>query len=143
MIEYEYLSFDPGDSSGWAGFNSDGTLADFGTCIGLDALTDQVQIMSAKVYVIEEYRLYRQKALQQSGSKLLTVQAIGIIKAEARRNRAKVVEQPAAIKKVAEMWTGYKPSGDHKHSHFIDAINHGLYYLHKEGIVETKAVKDE
>lgn len=136
-----YLSFDPGEATGWAAFDDKGAITDFGTIHGLGELFSWLTLHTADVYIIEEYRLYRQRALQQSGSKLLTVQAIGAIKASAASTGSKVVEQPASIKKVAEMWTGYVPKGAHKNSHWIDAVNHGLYYLHKEGIVKTEVKK--
>lgn len=139
--ENHYLAIDPGHTSGWATFDQDGVFRAWGQLAGLDDLDDFLLALSPKpcTVIVEEYRLYKSKAIQQSGSKLETVQAIGVIKTHARRWKAAVIEQRADIKAIAEKWSGHSAKGiPHSQSHKVDAMNHGTYFLVKNHIIQVK-----
>lgn len=135
----KYLAVDPGETSGWATFDSEGNMTGWGQILGFDNFDDWLDKQEPfDVVIYENYRLFKQRALQQAGSKLLTVQIIGALKSKARKWGARVVEQNPDIKKIAQMWSQEKPDGaHHKNSHKIDAYNHGFYYLVNQGVCKT------
>ena len=131
------LAFDPGESSGWATYSATGEFINAGICRSREevyALLKEVGPV-AKV-VIEDYRLFSHKAVQQSGSQLETVRVIGAVESWAALNNISVTLQPASIKSIAEKWSGLKPKGAHKNTHHIDAMLHGHYYLQRTGIIK-------
>lgn len=130
-----YLSFDPGETSGWAKFNEHGDLEDKGQesfetlCRFLDAYSEPV-----KIVICEDFRIRRNKAKKFIGNRMETIQALGAIRAFAMRHNAEFILQDSGIKTIAERWTGVKPQGPHAQSHWVDAFSHGAYYLIREGI---------
>ena len=133
----EYLALDPGESTGYAMFKSDGDVEDFGTLKGRPALYEFLEHIvpsTVKVVVIEDYTLYPWKGKEQSWSKLDTVRYIGAIEFWAHKRLTQVVFQPPNIKSIAYMWAGIKVPKNHDHSHQTDAYVHGVYYLQKQGI---------
>jgi hypothetical protein len=90
-----------------------------------------------QLVVMEDFRLYAHKAQQQIGSDMQAVKVIGIITTWARLNKIPVVMQMPTIKAIAEKWTKVEPTGDHNRSHWVDAYNHGMYYLIKNGYVKV------
>jgi hypothetical protein len=84
--------------------------------------------------IVEDFTLYKSKALQQSGSKMETVRVIGSIESWARRNKSVLVKQPASHLTIAQLWSGVKMPSDHRKSHWVSAYNHGYYYLVKQGV---------
>lgn len=138
-----YLIFDPGVSTGWARFDEFGNVSDKGICRGLDALSDFLEECEpATVVVYESYRVFKHKANAHIGSKVEAAQAIGMIKAKARKWNAKTVEQPANILPIAAMWSGVELPKNHKISHDIAAYNHGVYYLQKNGIRKSRLLTE-
>ena len=132
-------AFDPGETTGWSIFNCDGEQIDYGQCKGRNLLYATLSKIGVVPYVvIEDYRLYQSKAIQQSGSKLEAVRVIGAIESWAALNKSRVTLQPASIKAIAQLWSGVKPKGAHKNSHHVDAFNHGYYFLQKIGIIKPK-----
>lgn len=135
---YKYLALDPGTATGWATFDSEGTATNYGTAATHDELMQELDKFTESnrpdVVIIESFKLFNRKAKQQSGSDMPASQAIGIIKVYASRWGAKVVMQDPSIKPIAQKWSGMKPVGAHKNSHWVDAMNHGIYYLVKNKI---------
>lgn len=136
-----YLALDPGTSTGWARFNVQGVMTDFGTCKSLDELIDLLDAMDPPMVVIyEDFTLFQGKAIQQSGSNMPASKAIGIIESAARRwDGVQVIKQRSNIKPIAERLSGVKPKGSHDKSHHVDAFNHGYYYLTKIGVLQSRA----
>ena len=81
------------------------------------------------VVVYENFKLFKGRAIQQSGSSMEASQAIGQLKMVAAQNRWKIYDQPPSIKPIAQKWSGSKPPKNHSQSHQIDAYNHGVYWL--------------
>src|SRR5436190_23412365 len=78
-------------------------------------------------YMVEEFRLYQNKALQQSGSKLETVQIIGMIKRSAYKTSTDVVEVRADCKGIAAMWSQTKIPAGHM-PNYMSSYLIGYYY---------------
>lgn len=137
-----YLAaFDPGESTGWATFNAEGGSTGLGTVTTREGLYELLaEVGPVAIVVIEDFRLFQHKALQQSGSKMEAVRVIGAIESWAYQNKSKIILQAANIKPIAVMWSGMKPKGKHANSHHVDAYNHGYYYLRKSGIIKPKRV---
>ena len=135
MTELGYVSIDPGESTGWVTWDKTGQMIAQGTCRGRDALEDLLESLGpVPVVVVEDFTLYKNKALQQSGSKLETVRVIGSIESWARRNKSTIKMQPASILSIAQLWSGMKMPKNHRVSHWVSAYNHGYYYLVKAGV---------
>lgn len=135
------LAFDPGDTTGMYTFTEDGEdmyPPEFGqfTLDELSTLLLQYE-HDVKTVVVEDYRIYSKRAIQQSGSRVKAAQAIGMIKMFAGQKGAEVVMQPANILPVAEKMAQVKMPGNHKQSHYISAYLHGCYYLYKSGLRKT------
>jgi hypothetical protein len=81
--------------------------------------------------IIEEFRLYKGKALAQSGSAMLTAEMIGALKWIAGVYKVPVVLQPAAIKipTRAQCKARNFDWQDRKSGHASDARLHAWYYL--------------
>lgn len=136
-----YLSFDPGKVTGWAKFTDDGEVAASGQA-DLDTLIDlctEWAITEEKIIAViyEEFVVFKHKAKHFAGSRMEASQAIGIIKGLARRTGADLVVQGSDIKPMAQRFTQVKPPSDHAQSHWVDAFNHGAYYLINQGIRKT------
>lgn len=138
MSESFLAAFDPGESTGWVVLDKEGNVLATGIARGREKLYEVLEKIGEppEVVVIEEFTLFQHKSKQQSGSKMETTRVIGVIEAWARKS--KVVFQRPNIKPIAEMWTGHKPSSNHKNSHHIDALNHGMYYLYNNKILARK-----
>ncbi len=140
------LAFDPGATTGWCSFNDEGDTIEFGQ-LSLDELADKVEewvsdhdnaYITIHTVVYETFKLFRHKAKRQSGSDMPASQAIGIIKTLIRRlDSPTVITQDPSIKSIAQKWTQMNPPANHSQSHWVDAFNHGAYYLINEGVRKT------
>lgn len=91
-------------------------------------------------YMVEEFRLYQNKALQQSGSKLETVQIIGMIKRSAYKTSTEVIEVRADCKGIAAMWSQTKVPAGHM-PNYMSSYLIGYYHLHKIGVIKAKVLE--
>jgi hypothetical protein len=96
-------------------------------------LTNDCLDLGVDEIFMEDFTLLQHKALQQSGSRLETVQVIGMVKMWAVNTNTPIHMQLPTIKALAEKWTGVVPKGSHDKSHHIDAYNHACYGLRKQG----------
>jgi hypothetical protein len=132
-----YLALDPGLHTGWATWDATGAFITMGTVHSYEALHDLLAgfPMGIKVVVIEDFKLFKHKARQQSGSRMPAPRAIGQIETFARLWGASIVKQQASVKPNAERLTGVSTKGlPHDQTHVLDAFNHGEYYLIGQGI---------
>lgn len=140
-----YLSYDPGKITGWARFQDNGEVVETGQ-LTIDELLAHVENMTLlnetdpiKVIIVEDFILFKHKAQQQTGSRMEASQAIGILRTLAERTGATFFLQPSNIKSMAERFTQVSPKGQaHNKTHWIDAFNHGAYYLIQQGIRKTE-----
>jgi hypothetical protein len=132
------ISVDPGETTGIAYWENDGTFISR-EALTQDEILDKVETLSdVTVIVVEDYRLRQGKQMVQTGSRFVAVQIIGALKAYARRVGAKFVLQPANVLTVAALHSGVKRPSNHSKSHDIDAYNHGYYYLETKGLLQPK-----
>ena len=132
------LAIDPGDTfCGWALF-LDGVCERVGT-YQPEGLLDWVSDIGFElnILVIEEYRLYPDKAAAQAYSSFPTVETIGALKFIARQHDIRIVMQPAAAKRPARGISAAKKirmlSSERGQSiHAKDAELHGVYWTIKE-----------
>ena len=137
-----YLAYDPGKTTGWARFSDAGEAVSYGQ-VDLDELMEHLDEMAfereeIKAVIVEDWLLFKKKAVQQVGSRMEASQAIGILKKFAKDNNAEFILQPSNVKSIAQKWTQLKPVGSHANSHWVDAFNHGAYYLINAGIRQTE-----
>lgn len=135
-----YMACDPGNTSGVAIFNSDGSLNSMNQYVKedfMDYLRDYPEPYP-RVVIIEEYRVFPNKASTHAYSKVDTIQIIGMIKAAAHKWGAEAVEQPLQAKTMGYKYAGMKPPSDHSKSHSPDAVAHGYYYLVKNNVIKVK-----
>jgi hypothetical protein len=141
--EERYLSIDPGISTGYATFKSNGDLIRTGTL--RDGKTELYPFLDTLVdypdkpldIIVENYRLYPWKSMSQSWSSLETVRFIGAIDYWAynrSRNLSPVHLQDPQVKGIAYKWAGLTVPKNHDMSHETDAFVHGVYFLQKAGI---------
>lgn len=127
-----FVSIDPGARHVGLAFWSAGRLEDAYECRPEDVGRILHQF-SPTVIVLESFVVYAHKAKTQTHSKMETPQLIGQIKTEADRLGARVVEQGASLRKVAERSPWGKRMAERQsrgNRHVWDAICHGLYYIH-------------
>lgn len=136
------LAFDPGGTTGVCQFEShDGAHAVMTGLmqVDLEGLFSFLNSYGASpdVVVIEDFVLFRQKAKQQTGSRMAASQAIGAIKSFALQRGSKVVMQKPDIKRRALAISGIKMPGDHSKTHQWDAVLHAVHYLYDQGLYKS------
>ena len=139
------LSIDPGHISGYFLFTDNGEdTAVFGQVDEKGLFDFLTTLERPSLIIIEKFPLYGHKALQQTGSSMETPQIIGMVKMYAHQKDVPVVEQPASILPIAEMWSGVKVNGKggHAQSHWKSAYNHGWYYLQKNGLKKSRILDE-
>lgn len=128
------LAIDPGGMNGVAWFDDEFNMAGY----------DQVKLEDLPVWlhehtprpdliVYENFRLWKHKANQQSGSDMPASQAVGMIKSHASIYKIKLVDQSPQILGPAQKMTQMFMPSDHSQSHWVSAYNHGMWYLIQQG----------
>lgn len=123
-----YISIDPGVTTGITFWDQKGRPTHYNELdiLSLNRLLDHIESihfdsgeeLNLKKIIVEEYRLYQSRALAQSGSKLETVQVIGMIKRSWYQmfSDFAVVEVRADTKEIAAQWSGMPiPRGKNSH----------------------------
>lgn len=130
-----YLAFDPGETTGLAEFDHYGELV-FKDQLRFNDLVDYCRDYDKVLHavIVEDFKILGPKAKSFIGNRMETIQAIGVIRAMALQRNCEYVLQDRGIKGIAVKLTGLKPVGPHSQSHWIDAYNHGCYYLIRQGI---------
>ena len=132
------LAIDPGKDTGWCLF-IDGKVTAVGICRGHVELIKWIESLEpVDLIVMEEFRLFKHKALQQSGSRMEVTESQGIIKYWAYRNGKPqmVLQRPLEPLSLGPLWTGVRLPKNHKNSHHVAAYFHGVYWLVKQGMWE-------
>lgn len=137
-IGVTYLFVDPGVTTGWAFFDATGGVIEIGQVVGVDEFgdwLDEIDIQPELVG-IEEYRVLSMQ--KNYGSKVPTIQVVGMVRRKTRKWGAKFVEIPTQVKPVGYKWAGLKPESDHSKSHQFDAFVIGVWWLQKNGIRKSR-----
>ena len=135
-----YIAVDPGETTGYALFNSDGAVTEKGKIRGEDPFLDKFEEIAAtgtyKVLIIEAYRS-RPGAIN-AWSKNKTSQTIGAVKRIARKAGMKIVEQepnPGLVIGLKFLGVSHLyPKGKHVPDD-ISALAHGTYYLRQQKVL--------
>lgn len=145
MTVHKVLSFDPGETTGWAYQDErddyPGGLLAIGQEHGLEALVNMLEDWNLETrpvtqVVIEDYVVWRgnRGAKANVGSKLPTVRAIGIIESWCFRNKIPFHKYGSDLTGLQAKQCGLDTSkGAHKNTHWAYAANHGRYWLQQKG----------
>lgn len=134
------VGFDPGLTTGICVFEQDGDDAKpmaYDNVHFLRILDYLENMPVPAVVIIEDFQLLPHKAMKLAGSKFETIQAIGMIMAYAHKHKAEMHKQSPTIKKVAEKLTQTPPPKNHATGHWVDAYNHAMYWMIKNGKAKT------
>jgi hypothetical protein len=128
-----YIAIDPGQNTGWAEFDEDGSVAGFGK-MQQDEFFDWFEKQEFKVLIIEIYR-NRPGAINM-WSKGETQQHIGVCKRIAAKKHARVYEQePSPCLAIGLRFLGVFDQYKGKHvPDEISALAHGTYFLRKNKV---------
>lgn len=131
----EWISLDPGDTTGWATFTGtqrkptkmgEWTIEDF---------LDSVAIATYGLWIIEDY-IIRPKGIthgyEHTWNKGTALRLIGAVELRCTQLGAELRKQQASIKPVAAKKSGVPYTPRKKGTHMFDAILHGNHYLDKE-----------
>jgi hypothetical protein len=140
------FAFDPGKATGWTVF-VDGIFKNWGISRGLDKFDEDLDTLEEvygrpTVVVAEDFRLFRGKALQQSGSKMEASQVLGMLQRQARKWKAQYIKQSSNILPIAVKWSKMPLPSNHANSHNYAAYNHGFYYLVKNNMAVPVGMED-
>lgn len=147
-----YLAIDPGERfNGWATFKESGDLITMGTVIGVDQLTDWLEVFDTSTLqkiIVEDYRIGIVKgrnfgASKHQGSRAETAKTIGRIESWAHRNKVGLVLQGNSIKPVGYLWAGIPVPKNKDLTHETDAYVHGVHYLQKNGVRSPQQARRE
>lgn len=143
-------AWDPGDTTGFAIWNvADGkaTPVGMGQC-SMEGITEAWKEIasgygSPDVVIVEDFRLFRGRAVQQAGSQMKAPQGIGSLRTLAELVDAQFVVQPANIKATAKKQAKITIPSDHSLSHEWDAYLHGFHWLLKNKYVTTQLAREK
>lgn len=149
------LALDPGETTGYAVLDSDGSIRKtpmptgdmpFGLLSGLERLTKFLFKQNPKDFdavIIEKYTVLPTKVSSHIGSEVETVQAVGICKAFAYCAGIPFHLSSPTKNPIYAKWSGMNPEkmGSHSKTHWVYAYNHGYGYLVEKGHISPK-VKD-
>lgn len=141
-----YLSFDPGETTGFACFDAQGNLIRKGHIRGFDSLagflTEQAGNPNLKTVVYEDFKIFAKKARSMTNSRMPVIQAIGAIRSFAVQENVEYKIYGSDRKPIQQKLSGVVPPSDHSQSHWVDAYNHGYFYLLEIGLVKPSLAKD-
>lgn len=130
-----YIAFDPGPIIGWCKFNNRGQELDMGQ-IPLDELAltlEEWPTVALRHLIIEQWIVIPGKQKAQLGrpakAKIPTIEAIGVIKSWAQRNKVPFDMVSPLMLLAAQKWTQVLLPKDHSNSHQISAFLHGARWL--------------
>ena len=114
-------------------------MIDYGQAAGLANLIDVCEEYKGEIdyIVIEDYIILGKKAMSHSGSRVPSIQAIGYLKAFALQQGIPVQMYPARLKPMQQKRTQKFPKGAHSKNHWVDAYNHGRWFLIERGLAKS------
>jgi hypothetical protein len=148
MDNSAYLAIDPGDMTGWAKFDENGKILEYGQVSEaefMEWITENVH-ENLKHVICEDFLLYQHKAMSQTNSrarKMKTSKKIGQLEMTCQLRGVPITLQPASNKPIGYMWGGLgEAPSNHSISHQFDAYAHGVFFLQKNGIRKPSIPKD-
>ena len=150
-MEFKVIGFDPGETTGWAILDQDGKMLNGGNVRSVDGkgrdagihpdladLLDSLDSGEFRQVIIESYVVLPGKQMAHTGRPVLTEQIVGVLKLWAARHRIKVTTYPSSKKSIQQKHSGFKPTGAHKDTHYVDAYNHAWWWLFTNKYVSSK-----
>lgn len=139
MGESLYIALDPGDTTGYATFYSDGSIKDM-EYYSMDEVRSRFEqdIWNHPLAVIcEDWRLYPDAARHFYFSPMPTAKLIGWLEGVCYMQSIDFILQAAQIKASGYKMWGRKPlPKSNPMNHAYDAVVHGRHYLIKNGIIQ-------
>lgn len=135
-------SIDPGEKIGFASWRDDGDLR-YNDTLSVDRMMEVLAGASnlPHTVVMEDWRLRGHRAMQQTGSRMLASQVIGMVRLFCFAHETKLVYQEPQVMQLAAMHQGIKyPKG-----HVPDALAaklHGLYYFESVDLLSPVSLED-
>lgn len=135
----KYLAVDPGKSNGTCGYDSEYQLQ-FMLIVGSDHMTRFLQqFQHIRRCIVEDYKVYPNKALDHIYSDLETSRVIGRIESWAETKAVDLIKQNASIKTTAYKWLGRKPlPKSNPLNHAMDAHAHFTYWGVRKGVIKLE-----
>lgn len=146
------LFLDPGGTTGWARFDSQGTAKGFGQLTGLDRFSDFLIMTNTETpfekiwyepFLIDNNKLFRDESGNKRKSLLShnekkgiqdTLEVIGAIKFFCRIEKIPVAEITGVSLKAALAQSGLRMPNNHAESHQIVAAAYGRSHFIRNGI---------
>lgn len=134
-------AWDPGDTTGVAVWDTKGNLLEKQQ-LAQSSITAYWRYLEdtygpIDVAVIEDFRLFKHRAVQQAGSRMKAPQVIGSLTTLAEISGSKTVLQQPSIKPTALKLSEIKLPSKHSDTHEWDAYLHGFYYMVGKKIIKT------
>lgn len=138
-IPVVYLGIDPGKANGVCGYDENFYIQFMWTIPSDDMTLFLNTFKHIKKCVVERYKLYPNKAKQQTYSDMETSRIIGRIEYWAESNQIDLIMQGANIKNTGYAWLGLKalPKSDPR-NHEFDAHVHFMYWAIRNGHVNLR-----
>jgi hypothetical protein len=135
----KYLSIDPGKSNGICGYDVKYYLM-FMLTLPADNITKFLhQFDKVDICILEDYKLFPNKAQQQVYSDMETSRVIGRVETWAELKDVKLIKQPSSIKPTGYAWIGEKPlPKSNPSNHSLDAHVHFIYWAVKNGKMDAR-----
>jgi hypothetical protein len=94
------------------------------------------------VVVVEDFIVFHKRAQKMAGSRMPASQVIGMLRVFARKKKARLIMQEAGKKDQGANLTQIFEPADHSQSHWVSAYNHGFWFLHNLGLVQSELEKE-
>lgn len=139
MNPIKYLGIDPGKSNGVCGYDAKYYLNFMMTVNASDIIQFIHCFEKVDTCIIEDFKLYPNKAGVQKYSDMETSRVIGRVEAWAELNNVNLVKQGATIKTTGYYWIGQKPpSKSNPRNHELDANVHFMYWAVKHNKIDAR-----
>lgn len=136
-----YMGIDPGKHNGVCIYDAKFYLMQMFTVMSDDMVIFLDQFDNITTCVIEDYRLFPNKAKQQIYSDMETSRVIGRVEAWAERGKIRLIKQPSKIKPTGYAWLGKKPlPKSNSRNHELDAHVHFMYWAIKTQRVSAQTL---
>ena len=135
----KYLAIDPGKFCGVCGYDDKFYLQFMYVVRSIDIVQFIYSFDHINTCVIEDYRLFPNKAMKQVYSTMETTRVLGRVEGWAEVNNITLVQQPSKIKPTGYAWIGEKPpTKSSNQNDTMDAHVHFMYWA-----VLNKKIKAE
>jgi hypothetical protein len=133
-----YLSIDPGLTTGYALFNTDGILMRSGQIKGIcefgEVLENMLKVHDEDLEAIlfETFKIFPNVPL--GGSDVPAARAIGVMQWLAYKHAVRTIGVDPKYRKIGYAWSGLKKPANHAISHASDAVAIGEFWLRKNKV---------